>query len=138
MSELLDLTKKQLTEEFEKQKAILLEQRDVADAVAALTLKYNIIIQQLEALETARVPGDLIDWFIKTQGKVFITKPAIVFDGPDSIQLYSNGRDILQRKLSLPTGLYRLVLIAIAEEEKPNEHGYIKDDFGQLAYKPVK
>jgi hypothetical protein len=94
MSQLVELVKKQLTDEYERQKIMLEEQRDLKEAHSQLEQKFKNIIRQVEDLEKAKAPVDLIAWYVQTNGKVWISKKAFV-SGNYPVEIGVDNRFIL-------------------------------------------
>ncbi len=143
MSELVDITKKKLTEEYERQKKMLEEQRDVKQALAQLEQTYNNLIDQIETMQTVKAPVDLIALYIRDGGSIWASKLAYNDNqrGDFTVDLQV-GFDSLMRTpvnnktsqpMRLPEGLYHFVVIAIPEpiSEDARKAGWLKDDYGR-------
>src|ERR1035437_9087488 len=128
MSELVEITKKKLTEEFEKQKKVLEEQRDIKEALSKLETTYQDLMEQIEMLQNAHAPYDLLAWYIKTAGKIWIS-PEVVLQNQNNwhpVNFSVSGENMMQGQyrdkdgkykektpMDVPTGLYKFVRMAI-------------------------
>ncbi len=133
MSELVEIVKAQLTEEYERQKASLIEQRDVNDALAQLEQRYKSIVEQVDILEHANAPVDLIAWYVKTGGKVWVSKKVGLNGSFQGLNITNMGMNLIPGEdFKLPMGLYRLVLLAIPEDvpEDMLRNMRMTDDYG--------
>jgi predicted nuclease with TOPRIM domain len=136
MSELVELTKRQLTEEFEKQKQELIKQTDLAGALEKLQQRYNSLIKQIELLSSANAPADLISWYLKLAGRVWISKKVYLMGNSQEVQVitgYGNHQLMnYQEGPKVPSGLYQLILMVIPQEmpedAKPGKS--ITDEYG--------
>jgi hypothetical protein len=134
MSELVEKVKAQLTLEYERQKIMLKEERDLNQALQQLEQKYQNLITQVEALENAKAPADLIALYIQTGGKVWISKKVYNQGGMDTLTI--SGRHIMGNYapncdgLQLEKGLYRIVVMALPEPLSQTKTGTAVDDYG--------
>jgi hypothetical protein len=138
MDDLVEIVKGKLTEEYQRQRKMLEEQRDLKNALAKLDQTYQNLAAQVDTLAKFKVPRDLIDLYVRTGGRVWVSRKVYVegrYEGELDITRQGNS---LSRSapaadpIRVPGGLYRLVLVAIPEEisEKDRNAGHLVDDYG--------
>lgn len=125
MAEIKDIIKV-ATEQLEKKKHELenelLEQRDLKQALQALEVRAQELKCQLELLANLPVPKDLLDFYVKSGGRIWVSKLR-GFEAGDSFRIDhrtrtlnyvgSYGGTTLE---GLPSGAYRFVLLMIPQE----------------------
>ncbi len=121
----------QLEKKTRELKEELMEQQDLNKAILTLEQKAANLKQQLSDLSSIQIPRDLLEYYIQTNGHVWISK--IVAIG--NLRLNNCGRDLFygssaQSEFELPRGAYRLILMALPQKVKPDSHGEFCDDYG--------
>ena len=95
---------------------------------------------QLGRLGELKVPLDILDMYMKTNGKVWVSKTVGVEEDVQ-FRLLRGGRDLFypnthsrEPEFKLPLGVYKLVLIAIPQEFEVDKGGCIKDGYDSLIH----
>lgn len=85
--------------------------------------------EQLSLLAVAKAPADMLEWYVKTDGRVWSSKKKWLGNNR-SIYISADGHYILdQGEFRLTPGLYRFFLIAIPEEPTYDKNGMGQDDY---------
>ena len=102
----------------------------------ALDEKVESLKGQLQLLEEVKVPSDILKLYLENDGKVWVSKRVSLTEGGRFDLVSSGGRNLFYPKpdsrepdFQLPTGIYRLVLMAIPTEI---EESQLCDDYGIL------
>lgn len=129
MAEIKDVVKvvlEQLDKKKEELKAELLEQRDLHQALAALESKAQDLKQQVEVLANLPVPKDLLDFYVKSGGRIWVSKLR-GFVASDDFRIQHRARTLNYPEVGhsttfegLPSGAYRFVLLAIPQDIPKN------------------
>ncbi len=131
MEKLVEVVKQQMDEEFNKQKEMLKEQSDLKRALSSLDSRYKNILSTIKQLESGDIPSDLLSWYIKTKGTLWISKRKIVNGYAGELHLNINGYDLTYgNDINIPKGLYRFVVIPISQEISVGKDNVLTDDFG--------
>ena len=99
----------------------------------ALDEKVESLKGQLELLNEVKVPSDILKLYLENEGKLWVSKRISVAEG-GRLDLWSGSRNLFYPKpdsrepdFRLPTGVYRLVIMAIPAEVEETERC---DDYG--------
>jgi len=116
INEVLGVAIEQLERKTEELKDTLKEQRDVNQALAALEEKAEALKNQLRVLTELPVPKDLLDFYVKSSGQVWVSKLRGHYQD-NHLEIRHHARilndDTFDR---LPSGAYRFILLIIPQE----------------------
>lgn len=114
--EQLDKKKDQLEDE-------LLEQRDLKQALASLESRAQELKDQLEVLANLPVPKDLLDFYVKSGGRIWVSKlrgfeegDRFIIDHRARILNYFDTQRGQTTIEGLPSGAYRFILLMIPQD----------------------
>ncbi len=99
----------------------------------ALDEKVEALKGQLQLLDEVKIPSDILKLYLENDGKLWVSKRASIVEG-ERFDLWSGARNLFWPKnasrepeFRLPTGVYRLVIIAIPTEMEEDARC---DDYG--------
>lgn len=132
MADLVEIAKVKVEEKYLELSARLKEERDLKQALTELETKKDEVIKQLQTLAGLKAPTDLIDFYVKTGGKVWVSKRVFLrgIEREVNVTVRSTNLAAYEAPIQLPKGLYRLILMAIPEEAHPDRLGNEVDDYG--------
>jgi len=147
MAEIKDAVKVALGEldkKKEELKCELEQQRDLSQALAQLEARAQEIKEQLEALTNLPVPKDLLDFYVQSGGRIWVSKLR-GFESGDRFVIEHRARHLNYSDSSrvttlegLPSGAYRFVLLMIPQDipkaiEKQWGTDQWRDDYGDIS-----
>ncbi len=140
IDQLVEIAKNAIDEEAEILKQEILKQRDLRYALEQLENKAAELKRQVETLANLPVSKDLLDFYIRLGGNVWVSK--IVGLNQTDIHLMANNYSLTfpDRPFSNLQGAYRLIIMAIATEIPPKSkmaESQWKDDFGRVNPTPT-
>lgn len=136
MGKLLEAAFERIDKKVKELKVELRQERDLQRALHALNEEAGQVKQQLEILTGLPLPTDILDFYIKQSGNVWVSKLRGIGDG-DEVTVSSHSRTLTcssdRRGIRLPPGAYRFVLLAIPQEikrEQLDRDSYFFDEYG--------
>ena len=127
MQELIKRAAEQLEQKAQILKEELRQERDLNRALGELERTKNELVETIKSLTELGLPGDIIDFYVKHQGKVWASKRFVLE--------YRTRPEIRLRAwlpietTELDPGLYKFIFLAVPMEVKPDRDGYITDDY---------